>query len=275
MNKHSGSCGALVASLTQNYSLIGSMTRREISARYRGSLLGLTWSFLNPILLLLVYTFVFSVVFNARWGGSRFGDEQSVSVAVMIFTGMVVHGFFSDCFVRSPLLVTSHANFVKRVVFPLEILPWVALGAAAFHTLVSLVVLFAGQFILAGFIPLTAVLVPLVLAPLALMILGFTWLFAASGVYFRDLSQLSGFISTILLFLSPVFYPLSAIPEQYQAYFYLNPLTYMIEVCRGLLMYSQLPSLGGMLLYTGFCLAVCWLGFVWFQKTRRGFADVL
>lgn len=275
MNNHSGSFGTLLNSLTDNLALISSMTRREVAARYRGSLFGLAWSFLNPILLLLVYTFVFSVVFNARWGGSRFDDEQSVSVAVMIFTGMVVHGFFSDCFVRSPLLVTSNANFVKRVVFPLEILPWVALGAASFHTLVSLVVLFAGQLIISGFIPVTALLIPFVLFPFILLILGFTWLFAASGVYFRDLSQLSGFVSTILLFLSPVFYPLSAIPAQYQGLFYLNPLTYMIEVCRGLLIHSTLPSASGMLLYSVACFAVCWLGFAWFQKTRRGFADVL
>lgn len=275
MNNYSGSFGSLLNSLSRNVALIGSMTRREVAARYRGSLFGLAWSFLNPILLLIVYTFVFSVVFNARWGGPRFAEDQSTSVAVMIFTGMVVHGFFSECFVRSPLLVTSNANFVKRVVFPLEILPWVALGAAAFHTLVSLAVLLAGQLIISGFVPITALLIPVVLCPFVLLIMGFTWFFAASGVYFRDLSQLSGFISTILLFLSPVFYPLSAIPEQYQGLFYLNPLTYMIEVCRGLLMYSALPSMLGMMLYSSICLLVCWLGFAWFQKTRRGFADVL
>ncbi|MFK7976630.1 MAG: ABC transporter permease [Halioglobus sp.] len=275
MNDHSASFGSLVRSFTQNYRLIASMTRREISARYRGSLFGLAWSFLNPVLLLLVYTFVFSVVFNARWGGSRFGEDQIVSAAIMIFTGMVVHGFFSDCFVRSPLLVTSHANFVKRVVFPLEVLPWVALGAAAFHTIVSLFVLFAGQLIITGFIPLTALLIPFALLPLALLIMGCTWLFSAAGVYFRDLSQLSGFISTILLFLSPVFYPLSAIPDQYHVFFYVNPLTHIIEVCRGLLIYSEVPSASGMLLYCAVSVLVAYLGFAWFQKTRRGFADVL
>lgn len=275
MNIHSGSFRSLVSSLSQNYSLIASMSRREVSSRYRGSLIGMAWAFLNPILLLLVYTFVFSIVFNARWGGSRFGEGETVSVAVMIFTGMVVHGFFSDCFVKSPMLITSHANFVKRVVFPLEILPWVAMGAAVFHTLVSLFVLFLGQWILGGTLPLTALLIPVVLLPLMLMTMGFTWLFAASGVYFRDLSQLSGFLSTILMFLSPVFYPLSAIPEEYHVFFYLNPLTYMIEVCRDLLIFSQLPSLLSMGLYTGVSLLIAWLGFAWFQKTRRGFADVL
>lgn len=275
MNVHSGSLNSLIASLFNHLPLIHSMSRREISARYRGSLLGMAWSVFNPVLLLLVYTFVFSVVFNARWGGSRFEDQADVSVAIMIFTGMVVHGFFSDSFVRSPMLVTSQSNFVKRVVFPLEILPWVALGAAAFHTAISLLVLFAGQLILSGSLPLTALLIPVVLLPMVLVIMGFTWFFAASGVYFRDLGQLSGFISTVLLFLSPVFYPLSAIPEQYHVYFYLNPLTYVIEVSRGLLVHGQLPQLSGLLIYTATAFLIAWLGFAWFQKTRRGFADVL
>lgn len=275
MNNYSGSFGTLVSSLVTNRALILSMTQREVSARYRGSLIGLAWSFLNPILLLLVYTFVFSIVFNARWGGSRFGDGVEASTAIMIFTGMVVHALFSECFVRSPSLITSNANFVKRVVFPLEVLPWVAMGAAGFHTVVSLLVLIAGQLILSGYIPWTAVLIPLALLPLALLTMGCTWLFAASGVYFRDLSQLSGFISTILMFLSPVFYPLSAIPEEYQSIFYLNPLTYIIETIRGLLIFGQLPALTGMLIYTAVSVCVAWLGYAWFQKTRRGFADVL
>ncbi|MFT4520013.1 MAG: lipopolysaccharide transport system permease protein [Halioglobus sp.] len=275
MKNYSGSLWSLVYSLFSNRSLIASMAKREVISRYRGSLIGLAWSFLNPILLLLVYTFVFSVVFKARWGGSRFGEGDDASVAIMIFTGMIVHALFSECIVRSPRLITGNVNFVKRVVFPLEILPWVAMGAASFHTLVSLLVLIIGQFILAGHVPWTALLIPIVFLPLILMTMGFTWLFAASGVYFRDLSQLSAFISTILLFLSPVFYPLSAIPEKYQAVYYLNPLTYIIEVTRDLLIAGQLPSLIHLSLYFLASLCVAMLGFSWFQKTRRGFADVL
>lgn len=275
MNTHSGSLWSMLSSLFVNRSLIVSMTKREVISRYRGSFIGLAWSFLNPVLLLLVYTFVFSVVFNARWGGSRFGEDNEASVAIMIFTGMIVHALFSECFIKSPGLITGNTNFVKRVVFPLEILPWVAMGAAVFHTAVSLLVLIIAQYFLAGQVPLAALFMPVVFLPLVLFTMGVAWLFAASGVYFRDLSQLSGFISTILLFLSPVFYPLSAIPEQYHSLYYLNPLTYIIEVSRELLLTGSFPSLTGMTIYTAASLGVALLGFAWFQKTRRGFADVL
>ena len=252
------------------------MAKREILARYRGSVLGLAWSFFNPVLLLLVYTFVFSVVFQARWGGSRFeGADHNGIFAIMIFAGMIVHAIFSECFVRSPILVTSNSNYVNRVVFPLEVLPWVAMGAAAFHFIVSIVVLLLGLYFMTGSIPYTALLIPIVFVPLVFLTMGFTWFFAAAGVYFRDLSQLSGFVSTILLFLSPVFYPLSAIPEAYRSFFYLNPLTYFIEVSRELLIFGQLPSLANLSLCYAISFVIAWLGFAWFQKTRRGFADVL
>ena len=266
----------MLLSFTRNRTLIARMTKREVLARYRGSVIGLAWSFFNPVLLLLVYTFVFSVVFEARWGGSRFEDSGNNGVfAIMIFAGMIVHAFFSECFVRSPVLVTSNANYVKRVIFPLEVLPWVAIGAAAFHAVVSILVLLLGLYFMTGGIPLTALLIPIVFVPLMFLTLGFTWLFAASGVYFRDLSQLSGLVSTILMFLSPVFYPLSAIPDAYRAFFYLNPLTYFIEVSRELLIFGELPSLFFLGLSYIVSFSIAWLGFAWFQNTRRGFADVL
>lgn len=251
------------------------MSKREVVARYRGSFIGLAWSFFNPILLLLVYTFVFSVVFEARWGGSRFEGSENGSFAIMIFTGMVVHALFADCFIRSPGLITSNSNFVKRVVFPLEVLPWVAMGASAFHMAVSLVVLIGAQFFLAGYVPWTAILVPLVVLPLIFLTLGVSWFFAASGVYFRDLSQVSGVITTVLLFLSPVFYPLSQIPEAYRSVFYLNPLTYVIESCRELIVFGQLPSAVSLGVYYCVSIGIAWLGFIWFQRTRKGFADVI
>jgi lipopolysaccharide transport system permease protein len=275
MNQFNGSLWSLFQSLPRNYTLIARMTRREVAARYRGSIIGLAWSFVNPVLLLLVYTFVFTIVFKARWGESQFAVVNDGGFAIMIFAGMIVHALFSECFIRSPGLITGNANFVKRVVFPLEVLSWVAIGSAAFHAAVSLLVLLAGQLLLMGQIPWTAILVPLVYLPLMILTLGLSWFVSASGVYFRDLSQVSGFISTVLMFLSPVFYPLSSIPESYRWAFYLNPLTFIIEASRGLLLFGQLPSASGLALYYAVSLGVAWLGFAWFQKTRRGFADVL
>ena len=251
------------------------MTRRDVVARYRGSFIGLAWSFFNPVLLLIVYTFVFSVVFQARWGDDRFGADGNGSLAVMIFTGMTVHGLFAECFIRSPNLITENANFVKRVVFPLEVLPWVNMGSALFHVFVNLVVLICGQYVASSSVQPTALLAPLALASLILFTMGISWVVSSTGVYFRDLTQASGIVSTMMLFLSPVFYPLSIVSEEYRVWFYLNPLTYVIELLRELVVFGTLPSLMPYLLYCGSSLVVACLGFAWFQKTRRGFADVV
>jgi len=275
MNKYSGSIASLVSSFLGNRALIARMARREVIARYRGSLMGLAWSFFYPILLLVVYTFVFTVVFEARWGENRFATGGGQSPAIMIFAGMIVHGLFSECFVRSPVLITSNVNFVKRVVFPLEILPWISIGAALFHAAISFLVLLMAQIFVADYIPWTVVLLPVVLVPLVMLTMGCCWFFAASGVYFRDLSQVSGLISTVLLFLSPVFYPLSAIPEAYRSWFFLNPLTYVIEVVRELMVFGVTPALPPLLLFYLISGAISVLGFAWFQSVRRGFADVL
>jgi lipopolysaccharide transport system permease protein len=275
MNQFNGSLWSLIQSFPRNRTLIARMTKREVVARYRGTVIGLAWSFVNPVLLLLVYTFVFTVVFKARWGETKLAIVNDGGFAIMIFAGMIVHALFSECFIRSPGLITGNANFVKRVVFPLEVLSWVAIGSATFHAAVSLLVLLGGQLLWTGHIPLTAILVPLVYLPLIILTLGLSWFVSASGVYFRDLSQVSGFISTILLFLSPVFYPLSSIPEAYRWAFYLNPLTFIIESSRELLLFGQLPSASELGAYYLVSVGVAWLGFAWFQKTRRGFADVI
>ncbi len=275
MNHFDGSFWSLVRSFSHNRTLIARMAKREVAARYRGSIIGLAWSFVNPVLLLLVYTFVFTVVFKARWGEAQVTIVDDGGFAIMIFAGMIVHALFSECFIRSPILVTGNANFVKRVVFPLEVLSWVSIGSATFHAGISLLVLIGAQLLLTGHIPFTALLVPIVYLPLMILTLGLSWFFSASGVYFRDLSQVSGFISTVLLFLSPVFYPLSSIPEAYRWAFYLNPLTFIIESSRELLLFGRLPSAIELGVYYVVSIGVAWLGFAWFQKTRSGFADVI
>lgn len=275
MITYSGSPRSMVTSLIGNRTLIARMTKREVIARYRGSFVGLAWSFFNPILLLVVYTFVFSFVFKFRWGDDRFGADGDGNLAIMIFSGMIVHALFSDSFIRSPELITGNTNFVKRVVFPLEILPWVTMGAAVFHLLVSLSVLIGAQALVSGQVHLTILFFPFALLPLVLFTMGISWFFASAGVYFRDLAQASGIISTIMLFLSPVFYPLTAVPEAYRGVFYLNPLTYMIELIRDLVVFGQLPVWPHYLGYFLVSSVVACLGYMWFQKTRRGFADVL
>ena len=276
MNPHTSpptSIKALAESLWRNRQLIWQMTRREVVSRYRGSVIGIAWAFFNPLLMLVIYTFVFSVVFKARWGVG--GDESKTDFAIILFVGLIVHGLFAECVNRAPKLILSNVNYVKKVIFPLEILPWVAFGSALFHTIISLVVLLLAQLILSQQMPWTVILFPFILLPLFFVTMGFSWFIAALGVYVRDIGEITGIFTTVLLFVSAVFFPISALPMQYQSWLELNPLVFIIEEGRNSLIFGQLPDFGrwGMMLAAGMLIA--WAGFAWFQKTRRGFADVL
>ena len=263
----------MAASLWRNRDLIAALVKREVIGRYRGSVMGIAWSFFNPLLMLVIYTFVFSVVFKARWGIG--GEESKAHFAIILFVGMIVHGLFAECVNRAPALILSNVNYVKKVIFPLEILPWVAFGSALFHTAISVGVLLIAQLVLSQQVPWTAVLFPFVLLPLVLIAMGFAWFLAAFGVFVRDVGQVTGMFTTVLLFLSPVFYPLSILPPKYQSLLQLNPLAFIIEEGRKVLVFGQLPDIGqwGVMMAAGILTA--WSGFAWFQKTRKGFADVL
>ncbi len=264
---------SMIRSLWVNRQLIWQMSRREVIGRYRGSVMGLAWSFFNPILMLIVYTFVFSVVFKAKWGMDT-GEGKS-QFAIVLFVGMIVHGLFAEVLNRAPSLILSNANYVKKVVFPLEILPAIAMGAAVFHAIISVLVL-SGVFLLFnGYLHWTIIFIPLVIAPLIIIAMGFSWVLASLGVYVRDVGQGIGVIVTVIAFLAPVFYPLSALPKPYQYLLYINPITFIIEQARAVLIFGRVPSLLGMTAYLIISLLVAWVGYWWFQKTRKGFADVL
>jgi lipopolysaccharide transport system permease protein len=272
MTEFSASPRVAAMSLWRNRDLIWQLAKREVIGRYRGSVAGLLWSFLNPLLLLVVYTFVFSVVFKARWST---GSDSKTEFAILVFAGMIVHAVFSESVNRAPTLILGNANYVKKIVFPLEILPWVALGSSLFHAAVSLVVLllFFGAVNL-HFHP-TTVLAPIVLLPLLFYAMGVTWFLASLGVFIRDVAQTTGLITSVLMFTSPVFYPLSALPERYHPILYLNPLTLVIEQFRDVAIWGRMPNWRATLLSLIASVIVAWLGFAWFQKTRRGFADVI
>jgi len=235
--------------------------------------MGLAWSFFNPILMLLVFTFVFSVVFKARWG--IVADETKTDFAIILFVGLIIHGLFSDCVNSAPGLILSNVNYVKKVVFPLEILPWVAMGSALFHALVSLAVWAVFYLLVYAGFKWTAVFFPVVILPLVLATMGVAWILTSLGVFVRDITQVIGILTTVLLFLSPIFYPVSALPQQYQTLLHLNPLTFMIEEARAVLIWGRMPDWTGWAIYFAVSLAIAWIGFWWFQKTRKGFADVI
>lgn len=276
MNPHAAhrtSPVALAESLWRNRQLVATMIQREVVGRYRGSVMGLLWSFVTPLLMLAVYTFVFSVVLKARW--STGVEESRAQFAILLFAGLTVHGLFAEVVNRAPGLVLGNANFVKRVVFPLEVLPVVTAGAALFHALISLAVLLGAVLLATGSIPWTAALFPLVLVPLLLLTLGVAWMLASLGVFMRDVGQVVGLLTTMLLFVSPVFFPVTAVPEFFRPWMHLNPLTFIIELSRALLVFGELPAWDAWLAYTLGAGVFAWVGYAWFQKTRKGFADVL
>lgn len=263
---------ALLESLFLNRGLLWDLVKRDFIGRYKGSFIGVAWSLFNPLLMLAIYTFVFSVAFQARWGT---GEESKVAFALVLFSGMIVHSFFADCMNRAPTLITSHPNYVKKVIFPLEILPWMALGSALLHFLVSLTVLLVFCILTGAQLQAGTVLIPVLMLPLLLITIGLTWGFASLGVYLPDLAQGMGMLTTIALFLAPVFYPIDALPKAYQTALCFNPITLPILQIRDVMFWGKPIDWQGWAISLAIGGAVCCLGFWWFQKTRKGFADVL
>jgi lipopolysaccharide transport system permease protein len=236
--------------------------------------MGMAWSFFNPVFMLLVYTFVFSEIFRSRWGGIG-GDDSKTQFALVLFIGMIVLGFFSEVLNRAPGLILANANYVKKVVFPIEILPVIATCTALFHSFISLGVLMLAYLLFNGYLHWTVIFAPLVLLPLVILTTGLAWMLASLGVFLRDVGQTIGIITTMLMFLSPVFYPATAVPERFRPFIMANPLTFIIEQAREVLIWGNFPNWAGLGLYTLAATAVAWAGYAWFQKTRKGFADVL
>ena len=272
MQHFSISPNEMIISFLRNRNLILALIMREVVGRYRGSFLGILWSLFNPIFMLAVFTFVFSVVFKARWST---GSDSKTEFALVLFAGLIVFNLFAECVNRAPSLILANVNYVKKVVFPLEILPWVTLGSAMFHAIISLCVWLAAYALLFGTPHPTILFLPVVFLPLSFFIMGVSWALASIGVYLRDVSQFIGILTTVLMFLSPIFYPISALPEAYRPILLLNPLMPAIEETRNVLFWGKIPGLTMLLVYFMAASLIAWIGFAWFQKTRKGFADVL
>jgi lipopolysaccharide transport system permease protein len=253
--------------------LIRQFVRREVQSRYRGTLLGLLWSFLTPLLLLAIYTFVFGVVFRARWperGASSLGE-----FAVVVFSGLIVLNFFAECVSRAPGRVVGSATFVKRVVFPLEILPVVGVGSALVTAGASLAMLLLVRLAGEGRLPWTLPLAPVVFAPVVLLTLGVAWFLASLGVFVRDIHYLIGLLLQSLVFITPIFYPLEAVPAPLRQVLALNPLYPVVDDFRRVVLWGELPDWPRLALSFVLGSAVMLLGHAWFMKTRRAFADII
>jgi lipopolysaccharide transport system permease protein len=253
---------SILLKLWENRNVIRQFTKREIIGRYRGSYLGLMWSFLNPVIMLFIYTYFFSVVLNAKWDT---GSDNKVEFALILFCGITTFNLFSEVVTRSPGLIVSNVNYVKKVVFPLEVLPVIALCSSFFHMLISLTILLLGLVILLGVINWTIIFVPLILIPLVLFTIGLGWFFSSLGVYLRDTSQFLGLAVQALMF----------IPSNLKFIYSINPISYVVEDMRRVIIWGQYPNWEWLIVGSVIGFIIALLGHAWFHKTRGGFADVL
>lgn len=262
----------MLRAVLSNRGLITSLIRRDIETRYRGSAIGLVWAFINPLMVLLVYAFVFGIVFKTRWVGY---SDSPLDFAVLMFAGLLIFNLFAECANRASSQMLANTNYIKKVVFPLEILPVASLGSALFHFGMSLLVWIAFHLVFIGMPSSKLFLLPIAIMPLVFFTIGTSWFLTSLGVYLRDTQQVISILTTALLFLSPVLYPLAALPEKFKIVMLLNPMTYMVETIRGTMMGAAPVPYQLWLVATPLALLWAWLGYVWFQKTKKGFADVV
>lgn len=262
----------LVLSFFRHHELIFLLIKREVLGRYRGSFIGILWAFLNPVIMVTAYTFVFSIVFKASWVGS---NGSQTGFALLLFSGLIVFNLFAECFNKAPGLVLANQNYVKKVIFPLEILPWVVIGSALFHAFISLGVWVIAYVIFLGSPKLTIFFVPVIFFPFILFTVGIVWGISALGVYFRDVSHFISILTSFLMFMSPIFYPISSLPQEYKFLFELNPISPTIEQIRSVLFFGSVPDLVSLSKNLLLGSSVAYVGFYFFQKSRKGFADVL
>ena len=261
----------LFNSALRNRELIRQLIRQDIVGRYRGSLFGVFWAFIHPLFMLSVYTLVFGIFFQAKWGNTG----STWEFALILFSGLIIFNLFSECLMRAPALVANNPNFVKKVIFPLEILPFVSTGSALFHSIVSIVAWLCFYVSIKGLPSISILYLPLILLIFLPTILGISWFLAAAAVYFKDISQIMGMATQAFLFLSPVFYSMQLVPESFRWVMRLNPLTLIIEQARIVMLTGGTPDFDSLALYAIISLAICWGGFVFFQRLRVSFADVV
>jgi len=269
---------SLAADLWRHRELIGQMTRREVTSMYRGSAGGIVWTLIQPLVLLAVYTFVFSVVFQAKpWRAAAEGGAEAsrTEFALGLFAGLVVFNLFTEAVRRAPSCIVSQVNYVKKVVFPLQAIPVSIMAAALFLAVVNLSILLLAVLVLQGGVAVTALCAPLVLLPVILLSLGLSFFLASLGVYVRDVDHVVTIVLQILFFLTPIFYPIDALHPPFRTVIELNPLSPIVESAREVLILGAWPNWGWLLAAWVVSAACLQLGYAWFMGTKRGFADVL
>jgi len=262
-----------IPGLWRHRGLLWQFTLRNVELRHRGSHLGLIWSVLNPLLMLSLYVFIFGIVFPGRFNPAH--PESRIDYALGILLGLSVFHLFAEVLGTAPTVIVTNPNFVKKVVFPLEILPASSVGASVFHATISLVLALVGIVFVGPGLTANALWLPFILLPMLPLLLGIAWLISALGVFFRDISQLVGFFTMVLLYASCVFFPSSTLPPYAWAILRFNPLLLAVELLRDVVMWHQAINPFHLIyLYVSGTLA-CLVGYWCFRKTAPAFADVL
>lgn len=266
----------IVRALARHRHLIGQLTRRDVLARYRGSYLGILWSVLNPLFMLAIFATVFGLIFQGKFTGHP--SESPVDFALQLFAGLIVFNVFAECLGRAPSLMLLNGNYVTKVVFPLEILPVTVVLNALVNLLFSVVPLVLAVAVFRHHLPATLALWPLLLVPLCLFSLGTAWLLSALGVFFRDLSELVGPLSLVIMYASAIFYPVEAVRAKVpwlEPVLRLNPLAYLATESRNLAIWGEGPDWPGYGIILGVSLLFACLGYALFTRMKGTFADVL
>lgn len=257
-------------------SLLVELTKRDIAGKFKDTALGFLWIPITPVFSLLIYYYIFGVIFQARWQMTNTDvNFVNATVAPVLFIGLICFNFFSECFSRAPSLMRENTNYIKKIVFPIGIFPLVVFLGALFNMIINFFILIFFYLIIIGIPPVTTLLVPIILIPLFLMMLGVIYGVSGLGVYLPDLKHVVPPITMAFMFLTPIFYPLSLVPENMRFFVKLNPMTTVLEQARELLFIGQVPSLGDFWISCTIGTVCFVVGYVFFRKTQKGFADVL
>lgn len=265
----------MIRSLYKNRELIWNLSKRELRSTYQSSFLGALWPVILPLMMLLIYTFVFSVVFQAKWSTNPGQEAPPGEFALVLFAGLTPFNFFSAVTLRSPGLILSVPNYVKKVVFPLDILPVVIVVTAFITSLINVGLILIGSLLIFRSLSLTAFLLPLAYIPLILITLGLGWFLSSLGVFVRDVGQAVSIVIQVLLFVTPIFYSANQVPGALRFLVILNPLSAIIDGFRRVLIWNETLDWGAWGMVTLFSVVVATLGFAWFSATKRAFSDVM
>ena len=268
-----GLAGGPIISIWKNKYLIYRLAQREIQARYIGTLLGVAWSVLIPIVMLAIYTVVFTKVFQTRWDTSLSGNP--IGFALSLFVGLSVFNMFSEVASRGPGLIRENPTYVKKIAFPLDILAWVSVAVSLFSLVTSLGIVVIFNFIVTNEVSATMFAAPLIILPLCLLLAGLGWLLSTVSVYYTDFSQIVPPMISVTMFTTPIFYPISAVPPEYLWIVRANPLSDIIDGLRMTLLYGKLPSTSFFLAVWASAVLVSVLGFCVFQLSKEDYADVV